>query len=364
MVILAMVTTATMQADPRPRDAGVIVGTLPTGEHNAITDVEGVHVGHTTVIEDLPGGRAVRTGVTAVLPHGGNLFRDKVPAAVHVYNAFGKAAGLLQVEELGQIETPIVLTNTLSVGEALSATVRWSLDQPGNERVGSVNAVVGETNDGGLSDIRGMHVTREHVIAAIESAAEGPVAEGNVGAGTGTRALGFKGGIGTSSRVVTLGDDSYTVGVLIQANFGRDLRVLGVPIGSLLRAEDEGDGDGSCMVIIATDAPLDTRDLERVARRSFNGLVRTTSVMSNGSGDFAIAFSTGYRVMDRSREMISTRFATAFFQAVEEATEEAVYNALFAAETMTGHRGRTAEELPVGRTLELLRERGVLEEND
>ena len=345
---------------PRPRELGVIVGGLPTGELNAITDVPGVRVGHTTIIEDLAGDRAVRTGVTAILPHGGNLFREKVPASAHVYNAFGKAAGLLQVIELGQLETPVVLTNTLSVGDALAATVRWTLDQPGNERVRSVNAVVSETNDGALSDIRGMHVRAEHVTGAIESADGGRVGEGNAGAGTGTRALGFKGGVGTSSRTIGLGGDTYTLGVLLQANFGRDLRILGVRVGELLRAADETGGDGSCMIVIATDAPLDTRDLERVARRSFNGLARTTSVMSNGSGDFAIAFTTGYRVGDDPRPTVDPRAMTRVFQAAEEATEEAVYNALFAAETMTGDGGTTARALPVDRTLELLRERGVL----
>ncbi len=344
----------------RARDVGIVVGALPTGELNAITDVDGVEVGHTTLIE----GDSVRTGVTAVLPHAGNLYQDKVPAAVSVFNAFGKSAGLLQVQELGNIETPIVLANTLSVGTALEATVRWTLDQAGNERAMSVNAVVGETNDGYLNDIRGQHVRTEHVIGAIEAAAGGHVDEGAVGAGTGTRSFGFKGGIGTASRIVEGPDaERYTIGVLVQSNFGRNLRVLGVPVSERLReSPEQTDGDGSCMIVIATDAPIEPRNLERMAKRSFAGMARTCDVMSNGSGDFAIAFSTAWRisqsdprrVVDVAR-VIDNRAMTVFFQAVEEATQEAIYNSLLMAESVTGRDGNTARALPIDATLEVLR---------
>ncbi len=346
------------QARPRARDLGIVVGVYPSGPRNAITDVDGVTVGHTTIVD----GERVRTGVTAIVPHGGNLFQDKVAGAVFVGNAFGKLAGSTQVNELGTIETPIVLTNTLSVGTAMDAVVRYTLGQPGNEEVRSVNALVGETNDGGLNDIRGLHVTREHVIAAITGATGGAVAEGTVGAGTGTINYGWKGGIGTASRRVR----EYTVGVLTQTNFGGNLTIAGVPIFRTLqppRARGAADdhGDGSCMLVVATDAPLDARDLKRLAARAIFGLARTGSSYSNGSGDFAIAFSTSPEMRSRfndtaarTRAVLPPDAASPLFEAALEATEEAVYNALFQATTVRSANG-TAEAIPVERVRELLK---------
>ncbi len=354
----------TAQPRPRARDLGIAPGVFPPGRLDAITDVEGVLVGHTTLLE----GDAVRTGVTAILPHGGNLFQDKVAGAVFVGNAFGKLAGSTQVNELGTIETPIVLTNTLSVGTAVDAVVRWVLRQPGNEDVRSVNALVGETNDGGLNDIRGFAVTRKHVVDAIEGAKSGPVAEGSVGAGTGTMAFGWKGGIGTSSRKVPAG---YVVGVLVQTNFGGHLTIAGVPIDASLRPSNavsrfggspaaRDPADGSCMIVVATDAPLDARDLRRLAARGVFGLARTGSSYSNGSGDFAIAFSTSPEMRSRfgeteprTRRILPTDAVSPLFDAVLEATEEAVYNSLFQATTVTSKFG-TAEAIPVDRVRELL----------
>lgn len=351
---------------PRARDAGIAPGVLAPGPRNAITDVEGVRVGHATVLE----GDRVRTGVTAVIPHGGNVFQDKVAGAVFVGNAFGKLAGSTQVNELGTIETPIVLTNTLSVGTAMDAVVRYTLAQPGNEQVRSVNAVVGETNDGGLNDIRGLHVTRDHVLEAIRSAAGGAVAEGSVGAGTGTVCYGWKGGIGTSSRKVAQG---FTVGVLAQTNFGGNLTIGGVPIYKALQpprvragapagAGDPGSpADGSCMLVVATDAPLDARDLRRLAARAVFGLARTGSAYSNGSGDFAIAFSTAADMRSRfndeavrSRRMLPPDATSPLFEAALEATEEAVYNSLFRATSVHSAYG-SAEAIPLDRVLELVK---------
>src|SRR4051812_44807290 len=289
--LIAMSIAVQQPSRPRARDLGITPGALTPGPLNAITDVKDVRVAHTTIKE----GDNVRTGVTAILPHGGNLFQDKVAGAVFVGNAFGKLAGSTQVNELGTIETPIVLTNTLSVGAAMDAVVRYTIGQPGNEQVRSVNALVGETNDGGLNDIRGLHVTREHVLAAIAGAAAGPVAEGTVGAGTGTINYGWKGGIGTASRKLPADRGGYTVGVLTQTNFGGNLTIAGVPIfrtlkpPSFVRGIANDNGDGSCMLIVATDAPLDARDLKRLAARAIFGLARTGSSYSNGSGDFAIA---------------------------------------------------------------------------
>jgi D-aminopeptidase len=333
---------------------------------NAITDVGDVRVGHTTVVE----GDDVRTGVTAVLPHGGNLFQDKVAGAVFVGNAFGKLAGSTQVTELGTIETPIVLTNTLSVGIAMDAVVRYTLGQPNNDDVWSVNALVGETNDSDLNDIRGLHITRQHVLDAIGNAKGGPVEEGSVGAGTGTTVYGWKGGIGTSSRVLP---DGYTLGVLVQTNFGGNLTIAGVPIFRLLQppqragADSAGlrsarrAGDGSCMLIVATDAPLDARDLRRLAARAVFGLGRTGSSFSNGSGDFAIAFSTSPEMRSRygetaprARRVLPTDAVSPLFQAALEATEEAVYNSLFRATTVSSRFG-TTEAIPIERVGELLR---------
>jgi len=353
------------QVRPRARQLGIAPGIYPTGDLNAITDIAGVRVGHTTVIE----GEDVRTGVTAVLPHGGNLFQDKVAGAVFIGNAFGKLAGSTQVAELGTIETPIVLTNTLSVGIAVDAVVRYTLAQPGNEQVRSVNAVVGETNDGGLNDIRGLHISRQHVLDAIGGARGGPVAEGSVGAGTGTTNFGWKGGIGTSSRVVPAG---YLVGVLAQTNFGGNLTIAGVPIFRLLQpprraaaetrtfGSDLTSGDGSCMLVVATDAPLDARDLGRLAARAVIGLGRTGSSFSNGSGDYAIAFSTSPEMRSRfgetqprTRQVLPTDAVSPLFQAALEATEEAVYNALFQATTVTSKFG-TSQAIPIERVRELL----------
>jgi D-aminopeptidase len=356
-------------ARPRPREMGVITGIMPTGPLNAITDVAGVRVGQVTIIR----GDSVRTGVTAILPHGRNIFLEKVPAAIHVFNGFGKLAGYTQVRELGQIETPVILTNTLSVGTAMEAVVQYTLGLPGCEEVRSVNAVVGETNDGSLNDIRGLHVRKEDVREAIRAAKGGPVDEGCVGAGTGTRALGWKGGIGTSSRMTDVwGGKRYTVGVLVQTNFGGELVMLGVPINRKLSADKArldgasavSSGDGSCMIVVATDAPLSERNLERLAKRTFLGMGRTTTHFTNGSGDYAIAFSTAYTIPDRGPgptiempRLIANDLMSDLFRAVEEATEEAIYNSLFAARTMVGFGGNRAEALPVDRVVLLIKGR-------
>ncbi|HZT78495.1 MAG TPA: P1 family peptidase [Vicinamibacterales bacterium] len=351
------------QARPRARDLGVAPGVYAPGPLDAITDVDGVRVGHTTLIE----GDSVRTGVTAIVPHGGNVFQDKVAGAVFVGNAFGKLAGSTQVNELGTIETPIVLTNTLSVGVAVDALVRYTLGQPGNEQVRSVNALVGETNDGGLNDIRGLHVKTEHVLDAIRHATAGPVTEGTVGAGTGTINYGWKGGIGTSSRRLALrqaqGDRTVTVGVLAQTNFGGHLTIAGVPVfRSLQPPNQRGDNaDGSCMLVVATDAPIDARDLHRLAARAVFGLARTGSAYSNGSGDFAIAFTTSTEMRSRfndtaprARQVLPPDAMSPLFEAALEATEEAVDNALFQATTVTSRFG-TAEAIPIDRVRALLR---------
>ena len=351
---------------PRARDLGITPGVLAPGPLNAITDVAGVRVGQVTLIE----GDRIRTGVTAILPHAGNLFQEKVPGAVFIGNAFGKLAGSTQVEELGTIETPIVLSNTLAVGTVMDAVVGWTLAQPGNETVRSVNALVGETNDGGLNDIRSQPVRKEHVLAALRDAREGAVGEGNVGAGTGTIAFGFKGGIGTSSRVAPVGGRAYVVGVLVQSNFGGVLSIDGVPVGKALR-QAQGPGprppdssDGSCMIVVATDAPLSSKDLNRLAARAIFGLARTGSSYSNGSGDFAIAFSTApeLRVTHGStaitpRPTLPTEALSPLFEAALEATEEAVLNSLLKAETMTAN-GRTVPALDIEKLRELLREHG------
>jgi D-aminopeptidase len=359
MTVAALAAAA--EPRPRARDLGIAPGLYEPGRSNAITDVAGVRVGHTTIVE----GAAVRTGVTAILPHGGNLFRDKVAAAVFVGNAFGKLAGSTQVQELGTLETPIVLTNTLSVGTAVEALVAHALADPANADARSVNAVVGETNDGGLNDIRGRHVTRDHVLAAVRGAAEGAVAEGNVGAGTGTRAFEWKGGIGTASRLLPAAEGGYTVGVLVQVNFGGLLTIDGVPVGRELRrsapsGNRKATGDGSCIVVVATDAALTTRDLERMAARGVFALARTGSSFSHGSGDYAIAFSTSPETRTRhgetaarTRTLLPSDAVSPLFQAVLEATEEAVYNAMLRAETMTGN-GITVEALPIDRLRELL----------
>ncbi|MEF8816217.1 MAG: P1 family peptidase [Salinibacter sp.] len=379
LLLCVVPMTAPAQSESvRVRDLGLAPGLFGPGAHNALTDVAGVQVGHRTLRE----GDSVRTGVTAIRPHGGDLFHDKVPAAVHVGNGFGKAAGFLQVQELGTIETPIVLTNTLDVGTAVDATVAWTLDRPGHENVGSVNAVVGETNDGYLNDIRGQHVAPDDVVAAIESASGGPVAEGSVGAGTGTSALGWKGGIGTSSRLLPDEYGAYTVGALVQANYGGVLRIDGVPVGKRLGRYDfrsviEGEGDeetqgpddaGSCMIVLATDAPVSPRTLERMAKRAMLGLARTGSYASNGSGDFVVAFSTQNRragdAAPRPDSLLPNARMSPLFLATVEATEEAVYNALTVATTVTGRDGHTQAALPLDRLRSLLREAGRLDADE
>ena len=357
---------ASPEVRPRIRDLGVTPGIFSPGRWNAITDVEGVRVGHRTLVR----GESVRTGVTAILPHGGNLFQEKVPAAVYVGNGFGKAAGFLQIQELGNLETPIVLTNTLAVGTAIEAVVAWTLEQPGNEAIRSVNAVVGETNDGGLNDIRGRHVTAADVRAAISvamtAAGSGAVEEGSVGAGTGTLALGWKGGIGTSSRVLPGSLGGYTVGALVQSNFGGVLQIDGVRVGEALGRYSFQKGDGSCMIVLATDAPLSARNLERLSKRAMLGLARTGSYVGNGSGDFVIAFSTRNLVpyvpnpnpnpketLRRVEELENDAMDPLFLAAVES-VEEAVYNSLTKATTVTGAGGHTVEAIPIDQLRELL----------
>lgn len=344
------------QAGKRLRDYGMNPGVLPTGSLNSITDVKGVLVGQTTLVK----GDSVRTGVTAILPHGGNLFKEKVPAAIYVGNGFGKLAGSTQVNELGNIETPIILTNTLSVPVAMQAVIRYMLLQKGNENVQSVNAVAGETNDGYLNDIRGMHVTESDVLEAIMNASNGAVEEGNVGAGTGTVCFGFKGGIGTASRVLPKNLGGYTVGVLVQTNFGGVLNIDGIPVGKQLKkfsfsSDILGSADGSCMVVVATDAPLDHRNLYRLAKRAFLGIGNTGGIASNGSGDYIIAFSTAtdLRMPYTSdsafvkADVLSNDAVSPLFLAVIEATAEAIWNSLIAAKTMTGFKGRVVEALPI-----------------
>ena len=361
---LLLVTGAAQATNerPRPREAGITFGILPTGPLNAITDVAGVKVGQVTLIE----GTNIRTGVTAILPHGGNLYQDKVPAGFAVGNAYGKFMGSTQVEELGEIETPILLTNTLNVPEAAAGAIQWTLEQPGNEQVRSVNAVVGETNDGTLNDIRGRHVTPSNAIAAIEAARAGPVQEGAVGAGTGTIAFSWKGGIGSSSRKLPANLGGWTVGVLVQTNYGGVLQVAGVPVGQALGQyylKDElskASADGSCIVVVATDAPLSDRNLERLAHRGLLGIARTGSPMTNGSGEYAIAFSTNLDVrrtperrakpnviVDLPNDQMSP-----LFEAAVEAAEEAAINSLFAATPMDGN-GHHVDALPVDKVIKL-----------
>ena len=341
----------------RARDLGVTPGVLPTGKLNSITDVVGIQVGHFTLIE----GDDIRTGVTAILPHGGNIYQDKVPAGVVVGNGFGKLTGSTQIEELGEIETPIILTNTLSLPRASEALIEWTLNQINNEEVQSVNPIVGETNDGMLNNIRKLSITKEHVKFALEHATTDLVTEGNVGAGTGTVCFGWKGGIGTSSRILPGNLGGYTLGVLVQSNFGGVLQMDGSPIGKELGQyylKDEladQTADGSIMIIIATDAPLSDRNLKRLAKRGLAGLARTGASMSNGSGDYVIAFSTAKEVRRTSERRaqvwaypeVPNAQLSPLFQAAIEATEEAIYNSLCMAETMTGYKGRVIHALPI-----------------
>lgn len=353
-----------LSAQQRPRDFGIPFGALPTGPGNTITDVPGVKVGQVTNIR----GQNIRTGITAILPHEGNIFQQKVPAAIYLGNGFGKLMGYSQVAELGNIETPIVLTNTLSVPIAANGIIEYVLHQEGNEEIRSVNSLVGETNDGRLNDIRSQPITQRQVLAAIEKAVAGPVLEGNVGAGTGTICFGWKGGIGTASRQI----GAYRLGVLVQTNFGGNLKIGGLDFSDLYRTQQQAksgkeDKDGSCMIIVATDAPISDRNLERLAKRAMLGLARAGGIASNGSGDYVIAFSNAranripYQTDEtilQKQELRNARM-TPFFQAAIDATEEAIINSLFAAETMTGS-GYTIEALPVDQVLERLRKQQII----
>lgn len=352
------------QNQPSAQQISILIGVLPPGKFNAITDVEGVKVGHFTNIR----GESVRTGVTVVLPHAANLFQEKVPAAVFTGNGFGKLVGSTQIAELGNIESPIVLTNTLSVATAVNAVVSYTLDQKENEKVQSVNAVVGETNDGYLNDIRGRHITEEQVLQAIQTAKSGKVVQGNVGAGTGTVCFGFKGGIGTASRVLPNTAGGYTVGVLVQTNFGGVLQIDGVPVGKELKKYYLSDAlndspNGSCMIVVATDAPLEARNLERMAKRAFLGLAKTGGIAANGSGDYVIAFSTAPTVriehqpkmLSVKTELLQNDAMSPLFLATIEATEQAIINSLLAAETMKGNNGHVVEALPKEKLVSILK---------
>ena len=357
----------------RARKAGIVIGILKAGEYNAITDVVGVKVGHTTIIA----GDSIRTGVTAILPHDANVFQEKVPAAIYLGNAFGKLAGSTQVEELGEIETPIILTNTLSVPTAMNAVLEYLLGDPANERVQSINPVVGETNDGWLNDIRGRHVQIDHVIRAITSAKDGPVQEGTVGAGTGTTCFGFKSGIGTASRVLPNSRGGYTVGVLVQTNFGGILQINGAPVGRELNSysfqkDVSSQEEGSCMIVVATDAPLLSRNLKRLAKRAILGIAKTGGFCANGSGDYVIAFSTNKKVRinygapptPKSMEILPNNAMSALFLAVVEATEEAIINSLFMANTLKGRRDHSAEAIPLDKVLDVCKKYNVLHWNE
>ncbi|MCX2681700.1 P1 family peptidase [Galbibacter sp. EGI 63066] len=346
----------------RLRDYGIEIGVLKPGEHNAITDVNNVKVGQVTLIE----GDSIRTGVTAILPYSGNIFQQKVPAAMYIGNGFGKLTGYSQVKELGNLETPIILTNTLSVPTASNALISYTLSLPENKDVKSVNPIVGETNDGYLNDIRGRHIKEEHVLSAIQNAKSGTVEEGNVGAGTGTVCFGYKGGIGTSSRVLPKAWGGYTIGVLVQTNFGGVLEINGVPVAKDLKRYPNKyieEADGSCMIVVLTDAPLDARNLERLAKRAMLGLAKTGGIASNSSGDYIIAVSNAEEnLVDyqsdskfHKQTILENDAMTPLFMATIEATEEAILNSLFAAKTMTGRNSHTVEELPKDTIIELLK---------
>lgn len=363
-IIFILIVLISCASAKNAREYGIDLGIFEPGCYNAITDVKGVKVGHTTLIS----GSTIRTGVTAIIPHSGNIFQNKVPAAIHIGNGFGKLAGYTQVKELGNLETPIILTNTLSVPTACNALISYTLDQKGNESVRSVNSIVGETNDGWLNDIRGRHIKEEHVLQAIKKAHGGKVKQGNVGAGTGTTCFGFKGGIGTSSRLLPQSLGGYTVGVLVQTNFGGVLQIDGVPIGQEMdefyySKHVKGSVDGSCMMVVATDAPLCARNLERLAKRAMLGLARTGGIASNGSGDYVIAFSTAsenfvtYNSEGRtySSSVIRNDCMSSLFLATIEATEEAIINSLFEAETMTGRDGHTKNALPLDKVMGLMK---------
>jgi D-aminopeptidase len=365
LFFITLIISINMDAqNKRLRDYGIEIGVLKTGKLNAITDVEGVTVGHETIIE----GNNIRTGVTAIIPHQGNVFQNKVPAAIYIGNGFGKLAGYSQVKELGNIETPIILTNTLSVASATEGLVSYTINQEENTDVRSVNSVVGETNDSWLNDIRGRHVTEQHVLNAINNAKGGIVEEGNVGAGTGTICFGYKGGIGTSSRKLPESLGGYIVGVLVQTNFGGVLEINGVPIAKELqqypyRDKILNDADGSCMIVVITDAPLNARNLERLAKRAMLGLAKTGGIASNGSGDYVIALSTAKEnlvpyqsdSMFNEKKEVRNDDMSPLFLATIESTEEAILNSLFTAETITGHDGHTIESLPLDEVIILMK---------
>ena len=365
-IFLLIVCSFLMGQKTRPRDMGLEIGLFRTGKWNAITDVAGVTVGHETIIEN----DSVRTGVTVIIPHQGGLYKEKVMAAVHVTNGYGKAIGFTQIEELGTIETPIALTNTLNTFLVANAIVDYMISE--NPDIRSVNPVVGETNDSGLNDIRGRHVTKKHVFSAIQNAKGGPVAEGSVGAGTGTRALGFKGGIGTASRVLPKEAGGYTVGVLVQTNFGGSLMINGAPVGRELKVSPFAsripydEDEGSCMIVIATDAPLSNRNLKRMAKRVDHAFGRVGAYSSNGSGDYAIIFSThkanSSDGLTTTREEMKNRHMNGLFMATVEATEEAIINSLFMAETVSSRYG-TMEALPVDKTMQILKKYKALNWN-
>ncbi|MBC7362109.1 MAG: P1 family peptidase [Candidatus Aminicenantes bacterium] len=356
--LLLLINLHSEEVRPRVREFGLKIGVMDPGPLNAITDVPGVKVGHKTIIK----GKNIRTGVTAIIPHGGNIFQEKVPAAIYVANGFGKLMGSTQVEELGYLETPIILTNTLSVPTAAEAIIDYILSLPGNEQVESVNPVVGETNDGWLNDIRARAVRKEDVLEAIQKATSGPVEEGSVGAGTGTICFNFKGGIGTASRKLPENRGGYTVGILVQTNFGGVLQIRGLPVDRWLKkkveigkVQNSAQDSGSCMIIVATDAPLDSRNLKRLAKRALLGIARTGGYYSNGSGDYAIAFSTAPQVryphrdnsLTQKIEVLRNEAMSALFQAAAEASEEAILNSLFKASRIEGKNGHIAEPLPV-----------------
>lgn len=347
-----------LYAQERLRDYGIEIGVFKTGKNNAITDVNGVKVGHVTLIE----GEEIRTGVTAIIPHEGNIFKNKVPAAIYVGNGFGKLAGYTQVKELGNIETPVILTNTLSIAVGLDALITYTLSQEGNSNIGSVNGIVGETNDGGLNNISARYIKPEHVLKAIENAKDGRVEEGGVGAGTGTICFGFKGGIGTSSRVLPESLGGYTVGVLVQSNYGGVLEIAGVQAGRLLgqfdyKSDISEHADGSCMIIVITDAPITSRNLERLAKRAIMGLAKTGGIASNGSGDYVIALSVAKENLIKEKtdfympKELHNESLSPLFLATIEATEEALLNSLFVAKTMKGYKGRIVDELPVDKII-------------
>lgn len=364
LLIFVLINIQSFSQNKRLRDYGINIGVLKVGKNNSITDVKGVKVGHTTLIV----GDSIRTGVTAILPHSKNIFQLKVPAAIYIGNGFGKLAGYSQVKELGNIETPIILTNTLSVPVASDALISYTLNLPNNENVQSVNSIVGETNDGWLNDIRGRHIKQEHVLNAIKNAKGGIIKEGNVGAGTGTICFGYKGGIGTSSRVIPKSLGGYTVGVLVQSNFGGVLEINGVPIGKELknyyyRNSILDEADGSCMIIVITDAPLSSRNLERLAKRAIIGLGKTGGIASNGSGDYVIAVSTATNNLIADSEnslfyeskVLRNENITPLFLATIEATEEAILNSLFAASTIIGKDKHEIKSIPIDKVIELLK---------